>query len=230
MSPEFESIYHRHALTSFEKQLRLADVIGMRSWRFSMEDGCLTFEEEGEAPHTSAPIVFAPQLLGTVAYNDSTWLWSWANEASQIPSALTRDAQRLRAADPATEWTTSQFALNLDNADEHRLAMASSGLLAADAFYRGPYTGGAAFFLLRDERLRLLEPDGPRIVRTITEAISSGAIANHRAAIMAYLTERGLQPRADDEMAILAMISGRKLRVVFDAQDRLANVSGTLGP
>jgi len=132
MSPEFESIYQRHALTSYEKQLRLADVIGMRSWRFSMEDGCLTFEEEGEAPHASAPIVFAAQLLGTIAYNDSTWLWSWANEASQIPSALTRDAQRLRAADPATEWTTSQFALNLDNADEHRLAMASSGLLAPD--------------------------------------------------------------------------------------------------
>jgi hypothetical protein len=230
MSPEFESLYHRHALTSYEKQLRLADVIGMRSWRFSMEDGSLTFEEEGEAPHTSAPIVFAAQLLGTVAYNDRTWLWSWANEASQIPSALTRDAQHLRDAGPATEWTTSQFALNLDNADEHRLAMASSGLLAVDAFYRGPYTGGAAFFLLRDERLRLLEPDGPRIVRTITEAISGGAITNHRAALIAYLTERGLRPQADGEMAIMAMISGHKLRVVFDAQDRLANLGGTFGP
>jgi hypothetical protein len=195
-----------------------------------MEDGSLTFEEEGEAPHTSAPIVFAAQLLGTVAYNDSTWLWSWANEASQIPSALTRDAQHLRDAGPATEWTTSQFALNLDNADEHRLAMASSGLLAVDAFYRGPYTGGAAFFLLRDERLRLLEPDGPRIVRTITEAISGGAITNHRAALIAYLTERGLRPQADGEMAIMAMISGHKLRVVFDAQDRLANLGGTFGP
>jgi hypothetical protein len=230
MSPEFESLYHRHALTSYEKQLRLADVIGMRSWRFSMEDGSLTFEEEGEAPHTSAPIVFAAQLLGTVAYNDRTWLWSWANEASQIPSALTRDAQHLRDAGPATEWTTSQFALNLDNADEHRLAMASSGLLAVDAFYRGPYTGGAAFFLLRDERLRLLEPDGPRIVRTITEAISGGAITNHRAALIAYLTERGLRPQADGEMAIMAMISDHKLRVVFDAQDRLANLGGTFGP
>jgi hypothetical protein len=51
----------------------------------------------------------------------------------------------------------------------------------------------------------------------------------HRTAIIAYLTERGLQPHADDEMAILAMISGRKLRVIFDAQYRLANVSGTLG-
>ena len=195
-----------------------------------MEDGSLTFEEEGEAPHTSAPIVFAAQLLGTVAYNDRTWLWSWANEPSQIPSALTRDAQHPRDAGPATEWTTSQFALNLDNADEHRLAMASSGLLAVDAFYRGPYTGGAAFFLLRDERLRLLEPDGPRIVRTITEAISRGAITNHRAALIAYLTERGLRPQADGEMAIMAMISGHKLRVVFDAQDRLANLGGTFGP
>ena len=195
-----------------------------------MKDGSLTFEEEGDAPHASAPIVFAAQLLGTVAYDDSTWLWSWANEASQIPSALTRDAQRMRDAGLAAEWTTPRFTLNLDNADEHRLAMASSGLFAADAFYRGPYAGGAAFFLLRDDRLRLLEPEGPRIVRTITEAISNGAVANHRTAIIAYLTERGLQPHADGEMAILAMISGRKLRLEFDAQDRLTNLGGTLGP
>src|SRR5262245_14851287 len=70
-----------------------------------------------------------------------------------------------------------------------------------------------------DNRLRLLEPEGPRIVHTITEAISNGAVANHRTAIIAYLTERGLQPHADGEMAILAMISGRKLRLEFDAQD-----------
>jgi hypothetical protein len=116
-----------------------------------MEDGSLAFEEEGEAPRAGAPIVFAAQLLGTVAYNDSTWLWSWANEASQIPVAFTQAARRLRDSNPGVEWTTPQFALDLDHADEHRLAMVSSGLLAADAFYRGPYTGGAAFFLLHDE-------------------------------------------------------------------------------
>jgi uncharacterized protein DUF6882 len=230
MSPEFESLYHRHALTSYEKQLRLADVIGTRSWRFSMEDGALTFDEDGGAPRPSTPIVFAAQLLGTVAYNDSTWLWSWANEASQIPPALTHDARRLRDSGPAAEWTTSQFALELNRADEHRLAMASSGLLAADAFYRGPYAGGAAFFMLHDERLRLPVPEGPRVVRTITEAISQGAIANHRAAIMSYFTERGLQPRADGEDAILAMLSGRALRADFDAQGRLAKLGGTFGP
>jgi len=230
MSPEFESLYHRHALTSYEKQLRLADVIGTRSWAFSMEDGSLTFEEDGEAARTSAPIVFAAQLLGTVAYSDQTWLWSWANEASQIPPALTQDARRLRDSSPATEWATAKFALDTDHADEHRLAMASSGLLAADAFYRGPYKGGAAFFMLHDERLRLPVPEGPRIVRTITEAISQGAIANHRAALMAYFAERGLQPRADGEAAILAMLSGRTLRADFDAQGRLAKLGGTFGP
>src|SRR6266446_4917766 len=57
-----------------------------------------------------------------------------------------------------------------------------------------------------------------------------GALANHRAAIEAYFTERGLQPRADGETAILATLSGRTLRAVFDAQDRLANLGGTSGP
>jgi hypothetical protein len=78
--------------------------------------------------------------------------------------------------------------------------------------------------------LRLPEPEGTRVVRTITEAISRGAIANHRIAIEAYFTERGLQPRADGETAILATLSSRTLRAVFDTQNRLANLGGTFGP
>jgi hypothetical protein len=230
MSPEFESLYHRHILTSFEKQLHLADLIGTRSWRFSTEDGCLTFEEEGEVPRTGAAIAFAAQLLGTVADDDSKWLWSWANEVWEIPAALTQDARCLRDSGTAPEWTTSKFAVDVDNADEHRVAMTSSGLLAADAFYRRPYMGGTVFFLLRDDRLRLPVPAGPRIVHTITQAISMGAIANHRAAIMAYFNERGLQPYADGENTIVATLTDRTLRAAFDSQDRLTGLSGTLGP
>jgi hypothetical protein len=230
MSPEFESLYHRHILTSCEKQLRLADLIGTRSWSFSTVEGCLTFDEEGEVPRTRAPIALAAQLLGTVADDESTWLWSWANEVWQIPAALTQDARRLRDSGTAPEWTISKFAVDLDNADEHRVAMTLSGLLAADAFYRGPYMGGTVFFLLRDERLRLPVPAGPRIIHTITQAISIGAIANHRAAIMAYFTERGLQPHADGENTIVATLTDRALRAVFDSQDRLVGLGGTLGP
>ena len=195
-----------------------------------MEDGSLTFKEEGEVPGTDAPIVFAAQLLGTVADDESTWLWSWANEVWQIPVALTQDARLLRDSGTAPEWTTSKFAVDVDNADEHRVAMTSSGLLAADAFYRGPYAGGTMFFLLRDHRLRLPEPAGPRIVHTITQAISMGAIANHRAAIMAYFIDRGLQPYADGENTVVATLTDRALRAAFDSQDRLTGLSGTLGP
>src|SRR5262245_45278690 len=69
MSPEFEQLYHRHVITSYEKQLRLADVIGTHCWSFSMHDGSLTFQEDGEPAR--APIVFAAQLLGTAAEGDS---------------------------------------------------------------------------------------------------------------------------------------------------------------
>src|SRR5262245_11578156 len=102
MSPEFEQLYHRHVITSYEKQLRLADVVGAHSWSFSMQDGSLTFQEDGEP--SRAPMVFAAQLLGTAADGDSTWLWSWANEASQIPAALTQGARHLREAGTAREW------------------------------------------------------------------------------------------------------------------------------
>jgi uncharacterized protein DUF6882 len=226
MSPEFETLYHRHILTSFEKQLRLADVVGALSWSFSMDDGLLMFEDDGKAP----PVTFAVQLLGTAADRDSTWLWSWANAASQIPPPLTQDAQRLRGSGAAPEFADSTFVLDLDNADDHRMALTSSGLLTADAYYRGPYNGGAAFFLLRDERLRLPAPDGPRIVRTISEAISGISIADHRAAITAYFGARGLNPRTDGENAVVGTMAAGELRAEFDMQGRLADLRGTLRP
>jgi len=226
MSPEFETLYHRHILTSFEKQLRLADVVGGRSWSFSMDDGLLTFEDDGKAE----PIAFTVQLLGTAADHDSTWLWSWANAASQIPPPLTQDAQHLRGSDAAPEFATSTFVLDLDNADDHRMALTSTGLLTADAYYRGPYNGGAAFFLLRDERLRLPPPEGARSITTISQAISSLAIVDHRAAITAYFNARGFQPRADGDKAVVATMAGGELRVEFDMQGRLADLRGTLRP
>jgi hypothetical protein len=229
MSPEFETLYHRHLITSFEKQLHLADVVGTRSWSFSMHSGSLTFNDDGARP-AGPPIEFAAQLLGSAADHDRTWLWSWANKASQIPAALTQDAERLRGSGAAPEFTTTTFVLDLDDADDHRVALTSSGVLAADAYYRGPYNGGAAFFLLRDERLGLPAPEGPRIVNTISQAISSLAIADHRAAITAYLDARGLSPRADGENAIVATVTGVDVRAQFDAQGRLADLRGTFRP
>jgi len=222
MSPEFESLYQGHVIMSYEKQLRLADVVGTRRWSFSMKNGSLTFQEDGEPPCSGAPIVFAVQVLGTASDGDKTWLWSWANDASQIPAALTQDARRLCEVATPREWATSTFAI--DNADEHRVAMTSSGVLGADAYYRGPYPGGAAFFLLRDERLRLPAPESLRVIHTVMEAISSLSIANHRAAIMAYFAARGLQPHTDGGNAIVATIAGRALRAQFDAQDRLVEL------
>jgi hypothetical protein len=229
MSPEFETLYGRHVIASFEKQFHLADVVGTRSWGFSMDDGLLTFTDDDAQP-AGPPIAFAAQLLGSAADRDHTWLWSWANEASQIPAALTQGAQRLRESGMAPEFTTATFALDLENVDDHRLALMSSGVLAADAYYRGPYNGGAAFFVLRDERLRLPAPAGPRIISTISQAISSVPIVDHRAAITAYFDARGLQPSADGDNAIVGTMTDGELRAEFDMQGRLADLHGTLRP
>jgi hypothetical protein len=225
VSPQFEALYHRHVLTSFEKQLHLADVIGECSWFFSMSDGQLTFDEAGPAP-----MAFAAQVLGTAADRDSSWLWSWANEASNIAPALTEDARRLCQAGGAPEWTTPRFALDFDRSDEHRLAMTACGMLGADAYYRGPYEGGAAFFLLGDERLKLPAPAGQRLGRTIMEAISNLPVEDHRTAVTAYFAARGLEPRADGGNVIVGSLEGSEFRVQFDEQSRLADLRFALRP
>src|SRR5215471_12055792 len=138
-SPEFESLYQRHVIASYEKQLHLGEVIGNRSWSFSTSDCLLTFRDGKARWRASAPMLFTTQLLGTVSDGDSSWLWSCANDASQIPATLIQDACRLRDGGTAPEWATANFELDLDDAEDHQVAMTSCGILRADAYYRGPY-------------------------------------------------------------------------------------------
>jgi hypothetical protein len=49
------------------------------------------------------------------------------------------------------EFTQASFPLS-DQVNGHVLSMIASGLSNGDAYYRGPYDGGALFMLIRDDR------------------------------------------------------------------------------
>lgn len=218
MSPEFEAAYLRHAALSFDKQLNLAQVIGNRNWNFSMDSGQLSFGKRGIF---DKPLVFDVQILGTASQDSGTWLWSWANES--VPESLASASLFLRENGGLAEFSTPQFPLNFEDADEHRIAMTSVGVLGGDAYYRGPYEGGAACFLLRDPRLRLGAPDVIHISTLFPQLISSLSVLNHRAAFMGYLQESQIEPRMEGD-AVRVEIDGSSLLATFDTSNRLGNL------
>ncbi len=207
----------RHGAASLDKQDALADLIGELPWAVDLVAGTITFGGR----HT-----FAVQLLGTESWGDDTWLWAWANEASGLPEPVVQAARQVRAwgaQEDVRELTLSHFGLDL--ADGHTLSMTASGLCGADAYYRGPYDGGAAFFLLTAPELREEMPLSlVRMARLFNTFIGQFP-CDHRAALRAYASYKGFACRDDGDVLLGTSAQGSSLRATFDAQGRMTEMS-----
>jgi hypothetical protein len=140
---ESARLFHRHVAFSFDKQLQLAELVGQLNWSFNKPTGLLSFGDRYK---------WHVQILGTEAYGRNTWLWAWANQASNIPAKQLEASMTMKALgeeQAITEFTTPELPLGEING--HMLCLIASGVCKANAYYRGPYTGGAAFFLIQDD-------------------------------------------------------------------------------
>ncbi len=101
-----------------------------------------------------------------------------------------------------------------------------TGLFGCDAYYRGPYEGGAAFFLLRDPRLHLAPPDAIHIATLFPQLISGLSLANHRVAFLSYLGQRQLEAQLEGE-TVRVEIGVSSIVASFDHLNRLADLQLT---
>ena len=85
-----------------------------------------------------------------------------------------------------SELTEPQLPLGEING--HFFGMIAVGVCQANAYYRGPYDGGAAFLLINDEAFpRNTDPPLQRIASVFPQAISGIDIPNHKLALMGHL-------------------------------------------
>ncbi|MBL8797842.1 MAG: hypothetical protein JNM56_28350 [Planctomycetia bacterium] len=210
-------LFSRRAATSFDKQLYLMELVGEEDWHFNLASGLLSF---GQHLH------FQAQVLGTESDHDHTWLWAWANEGSNIPFSLLQCALQLKALgekQQIPELTTPM--LQLGDIDGHTLAMLASGVCQANAYYRCPYEGGAAFVLIQDESFpKPTEPPLARIASVFPQAISSIDIPDHRLALIGHLDHHGLVYEEVVGQVLVKENGEPVLTAVFDEQNRLTNL------
>ncbi|WP_236045473.1 DUF6882 domain-containing protein [Paractinoplanes ovalisporus] len=210
----FDDLFGRHVLTAMARQMALADVIGERDWAVDMTAGGATF-----GPDLKFPI----QLLGSESHLDGTWLWAWANHASNLPPALTHLCGWMRGYGQnagIAELTDASFPL--DRADGHRLALLASGLTGRP-YYRGPYDGGALFFHLEGVPPHEITPE--RAITVISQTISAFAF-DHRTGVAAFFEHQ----RWPYEAGIAHHPSGATIHVAFDDQGRIAQLNGSIPP
>jgi hypothetical protein len=223
MRPDFSSLFCRHAAASFDKQLHFATLVGELNWHLDLASGLLTFADKYHWP---------AQILGTEAEDSQTWLWSWANEASQIPTRLQGAALMLRMLGQhhgIPELAEPQLPLDVVNG--HTLSMIASGVCRADAYYRCPYDGGAAFVLIKDENFpRCTEPPLRRLTSVLPQAISSLDIPNHRLALTGYLEYYGLPFQQEGTEVVVRENGEAMLTATFDELNRLTKLEATITP
>lgn len=82
-----QELLERFGCYGFEKQFAFYDVIGDSDWQIDINQGVIHFNDD---------IVFSIQLLGSFSLSSETWLWSWNNEASQLPTPVIEQALGLK--------------------------------------------------------------------------------------------------------------------------------------
>ena len=210
-----------HGAASWDRQLCLAELIGNGNWNLDVQRGEITFGGRQTYP---------VQILGSESEGGGTWLWAWANAASGLPERVTaasRQLQEYGRQSQVPEFVAPE--LSLEAVNGHLLSTIASGICQADAYYRGPYDGGAVFLLLTaPETRRFADPTPTHFIRVFTEFIMNFACP-HRPALLAYAQYKGYgcEEAADGSM-VCTSPSGDALTATLDGEGRLVNFAATL--
>lgn len=217
---DFAQLLTEHGAASLDKQHCLAELIGKAGWQLDVPKGEITFGGRQTYP---------VQILGSEAEAAGTWLWSWANDGINPPPSALQAVTQLReygAKNGIREFTAPELPLN--QVGGHPLSMIASGLCGADAYYRGPYDGGAVFLLLSAPPVRKYADNSPlRFIRIVNGFIAEFP-CDPRSSLSAYAKYKGYPVTKDADALVTTLPLGAEVRASFDAQGRLAEMTSTL--
>ena len=83
----FQDLLNQHAGLSFEKQMNFNDLTGKRAWNINLQNATLSFGD----------IHFKLEVIGSLSFNNYSWMWGWANHKSGIPQNLLESSLKLKA-------------------------------------------------------------------------------------------------------------------------------------
>lgn len=168
---------------AYSKQLVFNELLGERDWKLDLDQGIVTFGQDMQYP---------VQLLGTEDEAAGTWLWSWANRESNLPANLLITCNEMRQWGEQNQVAElTRASIPLTQVKGYELAVIAAGVNKSSCFYRGPYPGGAIFFLVNQVPQDVLKPaTSEQVAFTITESVTKFRVG-HSLTIQAYLSSEG---------------------------------------
>ena len=208
-----------YGLAFYERQVAFEQRIEGLDWQLDQDRGLVSLGDVLELP---------VQILGSEAVRDKTWMWAWANPTVEEPlTAKSREARSIGEARGIGVLTEPQIDTNRTG-DGFLLALATGGLLGADAYYPCPYPGGVLYAIvdLGAEVPTLGPPKAERVVRLISMMIEEAPRLASRRSIERYLKTIG----ADMAPSGTWIRIGLDTTLTFDDLGRLTEIQETLHP
>ncbi|MDU1890667.1 MAG: hypothetical protein E6767_08255 [Dysgonomonas sp.] len=215
----YDTLLEKYAGIAFEKQYSLSEVIGENDWNVDLNTGLISF---------GAGLSFPMQILGTYSFESATWLWAWANEASNIPENLLDEAKALKQL--GEEYNIEFLTMpeyKMESVDVHALGFIASGKFESSAYYAGNYGSGIILVTIKSEEVEnVAYNEQARILSIFPQLISTFAV-NHKRTLKNYVEAKGYIV-TDNENELIADKGQNVLKAEFDELDRLTNLNGEI--
>jgi hypothetical protein len=215
---DLTAYFERYALPAEEKRAKLLKLVGEHRLDLDLDAGTARFNDT---------VVLPFQVLGTESENTLTWLWAWADEQTEMPEGLLRSSRAMKI------WFETKGlggyaspSIDLNKADGTQLAVVSSEVCMASAYYREHYEGGSILLLLFGVVIDRQPPfTRSELVRALSDLIAQYDF-DHRSALTAYFQAKHLPFSSEGSLLSGELASRERLVAAFDERGRVTTING----
>lgn len=213
-----EDLIEQNAGLSFEKQLIFGDVIGSNAWELDMGKGKIMF----------GTLEFPIQIIGSLAFNNSSWMWGWANTQSGMPENLLIQSNELKEIGEKKnikELTEGSF--KVEEGFEHKIGMMACGLFNSKSYYCANYGQGTLVVTIDDNKIPKIDKNRFEKIMTSFPLLISGTTLNHKNAFKNYLLDRDFK-LSITENSVEGLKNDKVIIGEFDELNRLKSLNGKI--
>ncbi|MFL0104723.1 DUF6882 domain-containing protein [Tenacibaculum maritimum] len=215
----FTDLINQNAGFTLEKQLNFNDLTKGLAWNIDLNTATLSFDKYH----------FPIEVIGSLSFNDYSWMWGWANEKSGIPKNLLQSSlifKKMGEEKQIKEFTKGHF--KAEEGFEHQMGIVASGLLKADAYFCANYKQGTMVLIIKSDLIpKINEHQLDKILTTFPQVID-GIDLNHKESFKNYLIDRNLELNLQSKNKIEGTKNNRTIVAEFDNLDRLVSLNGTI--
>jgi hypothetical protein len=213
-----QELIEKYGGIALEKQRHFSSILSdSHHWDVDMDTGEIRFGDK---------LIFPFQILGTFSHASESWLWAWANERSEIPATLMKQALALQKYGQDNEIdflknSCSDAAMN----DLHLVGLIATGMFNASGYYLANYGQGHMCVTVQSDEIDNGYESNHHSILTVFPQLISLFEMNHQKALIHYLQTKGYETKEEGNI-LTGSKDGKIIKAEFDNLFRLTKLNG----